>query len=48
MRFATVAMNDPDKMTKTEEIERTEHVKEKNERFMMHLDNMKKAHSLMH
>ena len=43
-----VALRDPNKPTKTEETDYTKHVKEKNERFMVCLDNTKKAHSLLH
>ena len=43
-----VALSDPDEPTKLEEIECIEHAKVKNERLTVHLDNTKKAHSLMH
>ena len=48
MGFTPVTLRDPDKPTKSEEIEHTKHVKEKNERFTVCPDNTKKAHSLTH
>ena len=48
MGFATVTMTKPDSPTLTESVDHTEFVKERNERFQVHKDNAKKAHSLIH
>ena len=48
MGFTPVTSRDLDEPTKAEEIECAKHVKKKNERFTVCLDNTKKAHSLMH